>query len=177
MRRSSSCLTSTASLTLMSGSVRDSQALLMELGVISENRARNTWMFCLTRRDQSRSQWHRVLKWQDRKLANKRYAERNKQNKRTHELTIFADVDDLAAYVFSLTITIGPDHQSLALSRLSLQGPLKGKHDVSTHCFQKKSVDLNEGEKNYRTLICTKFSGQYFSTSASNNRTGLQLCL
>jgi len=27
------------------------------------------------------------------------------------------------------------------------------------------------------TLIGIKFSGQYFSTSASNNRTGLQLCL
>lgn len=27
------------------------------------------------------------------------------------------------------------------------------------------------------TLICTMFSGQYFSTSASNKRTGLQLCL
>lgn len=27
------------------------------------------------------------------------------------------------------------------------------------------------------TLICIMLSGQYFSTSASNNTTGLQLCL
>lgn len=48
MRKSSSCLTSTASLMLIFGSDSVSQALLIELGVISEKWARNTWMFCLT---------------------------------------------------------------------------------------------------------------------------------
>lgn len=42
MRRSSSCRTSTASLTLWSGSVRFSQAVLTARGVISEKRALNT---------------------------------------------------------------------------------------------------------------------------------------
>lgn len=48
--KSSSCRTSTASLTLESGSVRVSQALRIELGVISENLARRICMLDLTKK-------------------------------------------------------------------------------------------------------------------------------
>ncbi len=50
IRRSSSWRTSTASLMLTSGSIRVSQALRMELGVISENFARKTCKLGFTRK-------------------------------------------------------------------------------------------------------------------------------
>lgn len=53
IRKSSSWRTSTASLTLASGSVRVSQALRIELGVISENFARKTCKFGFTERKQN----------------------------------------------------------------------------------------------------------------------------
>lgn len=53
IRRSSSWRTSTASLMLASGSVRVSQALRMELGVISENFALRTCKLGLTREKQT----------------------------------------------------------------------------------------------------------------------------
>lgn len=49
MRKSSSWRTSTASLTLASGSARVSQARRIELGVISENFARKTCIFGFTK--------------------------------------------------------------------------------------------------------------------------------
>lgn len=51
MRKSSSCRTSTASLTFMSGSVRFSQALRIEVWVISENLARKTCRLGFTKRN------------------------------------------------------------------------------------------------------------------------------
>lgn len=53
--RSSSCLTSTASLVFWSGWVRFSQAVLTAWRVISEKRARKTWRFGFTVRGEKKN--------------------------------------------------------------------------------------------------------------------------
>lgn len=118
IRKSSSWRTSTASLTLASGSVRVSQALRIELGVISENFARKTCKFGFTERKQNAEEMFLAAGFSHEAWTSE--ALHSQQKHPDFCYTCFANIYDFEANVFSLSITISPDDQGLAQPHLLL---------------------------------------------------------